>query len=130
MFKLFYMNSLYRKTYNINNYEILNFRFLPFFDNILLAIYSHTTNSIWTNLWIGTKITYSSFLRSFVYIFLLISGVDSKASNKIVLETLNGVTNLNKKVIFTYNFFPLPYHIYSFKVHQGIKYNKSKVIFI
>jgi hypothetical protein len=50
-------------------------------------------------------------------------GIDSKNSNKVIRDALQarGIDGIK----ITINFFPLPYHIYSFKVHQGYQYVKG-----
>jgi acetyl/propionyl-CoA carboxylase alpha subunit len=50
------------------------------------------------------------------------AGIDSKKSNSNIREALqtHGINGIK----LTINFFPLPYHIYSFKVHQGYQYIK------
>lgn len=46
-------------------------------------------------------------------------GPDSQASNSVLRDVFKTIIPAKSGIRFTYVFFPLPYHFYSFKVQQG-----------
>ena len=51
--------------------------------------------------------------------YFLNSGPDSKSSDSILESVFKTIPPSKNSIRFTYNMFPLPYHIYAFKLTQG-----------
>lgn len=47
------------------------------------------------------------------------AGPDSQASNNVLRDVFKTIILAKSGIRFSYTFFPLPYHFYSFKVQQG-----------
>ena len=56
----------------------------------------------------------------FIQIYL---GPDSKDSYNVLKSVMRNIDFAAKKIKFTFQMVPLPYHFYAFKIHQG-KTNK------
>lgn len=47
-------------------------------------------------------------------------GPDSKNSYNVLKNVMKTIDFAAKKIKFTYQIMPLPFHFYAFKLHQGI----------
>ena len=52
----------------------------------------------------------------FFYIYL---GPDSKNSYNVLKNVMRNIDFAAKKIKFSFQMVPLPYHFYAFKLHQG-----------